>query len=595
MQQSISLPQAPARTGAAAAVLCSSTAYLFGGRDETGALSDQLLALDLADPSAPWRQVGAAVKERGPGPRAGHATLAYADQLWVVGGRGADGSRLDDAWRFNPATQEWCAVGAATLAGRWPSRPAASGAGELLALHGGLLIALGQLGQDENRDPAPKRTAVAALANGKTAASAHASAACTLSALDLLSGAAWRELPVSGHPGFDRAEALVVTPGGLLVGSKRDVAMQVATLDIGGALRQGSASGGSKGSSSGRAAVGWSALQARGHVPTARMGCAAVLLEGDGGAGPWLVITGGVLCSPAVKGVVTGDVFCLDLDTCTWTKLPPAALGAGSGAPFGGGPRFGHTAVALPREQGGGALMIGGSRAAGEHASRFPLEWVFAPAAAPDEAPAQLQVPADADAAAPPCALVPPHDLRPYYLSESLSDVEIIAGGVPPLPAHMLVLAISPRFRELMEQAAASGKGFDTKEGRWKLHVADVYPEILKLLLAYLYARLDAVPPRDAPTLFGAAARYGLPGLKAECLGVLCATTTLENVSTHVLLAHEERSPELMAACVSYAAASQERFAQLVATPGYLHLTEASPRVAQAFLSQACAELLRKG
>lgn len=46
---------------------------------------------------------------------------------------------------------------------------------------------------------------------------------------------------------------------------------------------------------------------------------------------------------------------------------------------------------------------------------------------------------------------------------------------------------------------------------------------------------------------------------------------------------------------MSYAAASKERFAQLLATPGYLHLTEASPRVAQAFLSQAMAELLRKG
>lgn len=55
-----------------------------------------------------------------------------------------------------------------------------------------------------------------------------------------------------------------------------------------------------------------------------------------------------------------------------------------------------------------------------------------------------------------------------------------------------------------------------------------MYPEVLKLLLAYMYCRLDAVPPRDAASLFGAAARYGLPGLRAECLSVLCATTTLE-------------------------------------------------------------------
>ena len=44
---------------------------------------------------------------------------------------------------------------------------------------------------------------------------------------------------------------------------------------------------------------------------------------------------------------------------------------------------------------------------------------------------------------------------------------------------------------------------------------------------------------------------------------------------------------------MTFAAASKERFAQLVATPGYLHLTTASPKVGQAFLSQAMAELLK--
>lgn len=45
-------------------------------------------------------------------------------------------------------------------------------------------------------------------------------------------------------------------------------------------------------------------------------------------------------------------------------------------------------------------------------------------------------------------------------------------------------------------------------------------------------------------------------------------------------------------ACVSFVAASKERFAQLLATPGYLHLTAASPKVGQLFLSQAMAQLL---
>ena len=64
--------RAPPHAGAAAAVL-GSTAFQYGGRDETGALSGQLLALDLGDPPAPWRQVGAAVGA--PGPRIGHAMV----------------------------------------------------------------------------------------------------------------------------------------------------------------------------------------------------------------------------------------------------------------------------------------------------------------------------------------------------------------------------------------------------------------------------------------------------------------------------------------------------------------------------------------
>ena len=60
------------------------------------------------------------------------------------------------------------------------------------------------------------------------------------------------------------------------------------------------------------------------------------------------------------------------------------------------------------------------------------------------------------------------------------------------------------------------------------------------------YGCLDAVPPVDAATLFGAAARYGLAALRAECLRVLVQHTTVESVTTHVLLAAEQQCPELM-------------------------------------------------
>lgn len=45
-------------------------------------------------------------------------------------------------------------------------------------------------------------------------------------------------------------------------------------------------------------------------------------------------------------------------------------------------------------------------------------------------------------------ALVPSHDLRPFYLSENLSDIILVVGDAA-LPAHRLVLAVSPRFCEV--------------------------------------------------------------------------------------------------------------------------------------------------
>lgn len=66
------------------------------------------------------------------------------------------------------------------------------------------------------------------------------------------------------------------------------------------------------------------------------------------------------------------------------------------------------------------------------------------------------------------------------------------------------------------------------------------FPNAPHNTLARRYGCLDAVPPADAATLFAAATRYGLPGLRAECLRVLCEITSLETVATHVLLAYEQ-------------------------------------------------------
>ncbi|KIY97378.1 hypothetical protein MNEG_10585 [Monoraphidium neglectum] len=426
--------------------------------------------------------------------------------------------------------------------------------------------------QDENRDPSCKPTA----GTGPLA----------LFALDLFGGAC-QELPTAGCPAFSHLEALFVAGTRLVAagwqapsaGRQDDIAMQVATLDLSSAMAPGCAR-----------PVAWTKLPARGHVPTARTGCASALLRGDSGGGACLLIHGGMLCSPSVQGLLTSDAYTLALDTCTWTKLAPNTSRAfGKAAPSQ--PRINHCAVAVP--QAAGALVFGGTSAISCFASCPTAELLSrasGPAASlspPLLAGAPPPLPALAAAAA---ALAPRHDLRPFCLSETLSDAVLVAGDAQ-LPAHRLVLAASPRFRELMEQAAVYTKPVDRK---WKLHLTDVYPDILKLLLAHMYGCLEAVPAADAATLFSAATRYGLPALRDECQRVLCASTTVETVSTHVLLAYEHASADLMQACVSFAAASQERLAQMLASPGYLHLTEASPKVGQLFLTMAMQELLKK-
>ena len=57
-------------------------------------------------------------------------------------------------------------------------------------------------------------------------------------------------------------------------------------------------------------------------------------------------------------------------------------------------------------------------------------------------------------AAASDSALAPHHDLRPFYLAESLSDALLVAGDAQ-LPAHRLVLSASPRFREVRQHTCS--------------------------------------------------------------------------------------------------------------------------------------------
>jgi len=90
-------------------------------------------------------------------------------------------------------------------------------------------------------------------------------------------------------------------------------------------------------------------------------------------------------------------------------------------------------------------------------------------------------VEAAAAAAAPSSALLPALDFSQFCFSETLADVELMAGGRS-FPAHRLLLcAQSPALAHMIQsQVAANQPG---AECRWTLHLPDIYPDILALML----------------------------------------------------------------------------------------------------------------
>lgn len=93
---------------------------------------------------------------------------------------------------------------------------------------------------------------------------------------------------------------------------------------------------------------------------------------------------------------------------------------------------------------------------------------------------------------------MPAYDFAPFICSAVLADVELLAGDAA-FPAHKLLLCQSPRLAQLLRAAG------DPRQ----LVLHDVFPDVLRLMLQYLYGCLTAIPAEVAPLLFTAASRCG--------------------------------------------------------------------------------------
>jgi hypothetical protein len=132
-----------------------------------------------------------------------------------------------------------------------------------------------------------------------------------------------------------------------------------------------------------------------------------------------------------------------------------------------------------------------------------------------------------------------------------------------------------------------------------QVSITDVRPEILELLLQFMYGCLGAVPPQSPPLqlapadLFAAADRYGLARLREACASILMADImSTESVADCVLLAERHGHAALMEACVVFAGVSIPQLQAVHASPGYLELCKTEPGLAQRFLKASLEQIM---
>ena len=121
----------PARFGHSS-VTHEGTKYVFGG-ERNARLQNDLWAFDLA--AEEWRHVlpgGAKLPEA----RVGHSAVAVGGKMVVLGGRGASGHPLKDAWEFDFEDESWELVANTTAAGARMGHTATLVAGSVYVLGG---------------------------------------------------------------------------------------------------------------------------------------------------------------------------------------------------------------------------------------------------------------------------------------------------------------------------------------------------------------------------------------------------------------------------------------------------------------------------
>lgn len=143
--------------------------------------------------------------------------------------------------------------------------------------------------------------------------------------------------------------------------------------------------------------------------------------------------------------------------------------------------------------------------------------------------------------------------------------------------AHKLILAArSPYFAKMFESGMLESVSNSVT-------ITDIPPEVMDVILDFIYGKTVKIPNKLAVSLFKASDRLEIPDLTEVVVGELKSEINAESVAAILQIAGRYDNSELWNSCIYFASSSHKNLVSVVQSPDYLHLMEATPDLAQKF------------
>ncbi|CAD5207788.1 unnamed protein product [Bursaphelenchus xylophilus] len=139
-------------------------------------------------------------------------------------------------------------------------------------------------------------------------------------------------------------------------------------------------------------------------------------------------------------------------------------------------------------------------------------------------------------------------DFTNFYNKPEYSDCELHCGGKVFYVSRVILSAASDVFDAMF-------KSNMTEAQHGKVNVVDHEPEVLELLLKYIYTGKISNFDMKADKLAQIAEYYHIKGLAEECVDALIRSIDVRNVGERTMMAHAIRSKKLLKACLDYSQA----------------------------------------